>query len=66
MSIFEILACIVENVIVGNNVTIGADAILVKKDVPHNVTVASCPARVVSYKTLGRFIHNSYMIEKER
>lgn len=57
--------CIVENVIIGNNVTIGAGAVVVK-DVPDNATVAGCPARVVSYKTPGRYIHNRYIIEKGR
>ena len=47
--------CIVENIHIGNNATIGAGAIVVK-DVPDDSTVAGNPARVISMKTPGRFI----------
>jgi serine O-acetyltransferase len=39
--------CIVENVVIGDNVTIGAGSV-VTRDVPPNVTVAGCPAKIIS------------------
>ncbi|SAK66623.1 hexapeptide repeat-containing transferase [Caballeronia temeraria] len=39
--------CIVEDVVIGDNVTIGAGSI-VTKDIPPNVTVAGCPARILT------------------
>ncbi len=49
--------CIVEDVVIGNNTTIGAGAVVVK-NVPDDATVAGVPAKVVSYKTPGRYIKN--------
>lgn len=49
--------CLVENVHIGNNATIGAGAV-VTKDIPENATAAGVPAKVISYKEPGRFIHN--------
>lgn len=49
--------CIVEDVHIGNNSTIGAGAVVVK-DVPENATVAGVPAKVISYKDHSMFIHN--------
>jgi serine O-acetyltransferase len=51
--------CIVEDVIIGDNATIGAGAIVVK-DVPPNSTVAGNPARVISEKTPGRYVLNRW------
>lgn len=47
--------CLVENVVIGNNVTIGAGAVVVK-DVPNDATVAGVPAKIISYKSPGRYI----------
>lgn len=50
---------IVEDVIVGNNTTIGAGAV-VTKDVPESATIAGVPAKVLNYNALGRYINNRY------
>lgn len=51
--------CVVENVHIGNNVTIGAGSV-VTKDIPENATVAGVPAKIVSYKTAARFIQSKW------
>ena len=53
------MCCIVEDIIIGSNSTIGAGAV-VTKDVEENVTVGGVPAKVISYNTPGRFIKNKY------
>ena len=55
--------CIVEDMHVGNNATIGAGAVVVK-DVPDNATVAGVPAKVISYKSPGQFIKNRFEISE--
>lgn len=55
---------IVEGVHIGNNVTIGAGAV-VTHDIPDNATVAGIPAKVISYKEPGRFIKNRYALVKQ-
>ena len=51
--------CIVEDVVIGDNVTIGAGSV-VTKSIPPNVTVAGCPARILSddasLNRAGRYI----------
>ena len=51
--------CIVENVHIGNNVTIGAGSI-VTKDIPDNDTAAGNYARVLNYNDPARFIGNRF------
>ncbi|WP_455625542.1 serine O-acetyltransferase [Parabacteroides sp.] len=51
--------CIVEDVHIGNNVSIGAGAVVVH-DVPDNATVAGVPAKIISYKSPGRYINKRY------
>lgn len=51
--------CIVENVTIGDGVTIGAGAVVVK-DVEPGVTVAGNPAHVISRKEPGRLIYRKW------
>lgn len=55
--------CLVENVKIGNNVTIGAGAV-VTRDIPENATAAGVPARVLSYNNPGQFIKNRFDTRK--
>lgn len=52
--------CIVENVKIGNNVTIGAGAV-VTKDIPDNAIAAGNYAKVLNYTRPGRFIANQWV-----
>ena len=52
--------CLVENIKIGDNVIIGAGAVVVK-DVPNNATVAGVPAKIISYKSPGRFINRKWV-----
>lgn len=53
--------CIVENVKIGNNASIGAGAV-VTKNIPENSTVAGVPAKVLNYNNPARYIGNKYKI----
>ena len=53
------MSCIVEDVKIGKNVTIGAGAVVVK-DIEDNATVAGVPARVLNFDNPGRYIKNAY------
>ncbi len=52
-------SCIVEHVIIGDGVTIGAGSIVIK-DAEAGVTIAGNPARVISHKTPGRLVYNKW------
>lgn len=54
--------CIVEDVRIRDNTTIGAGAVVI--DVPDNATVVGVPAKVVSYNANSRLVHNKYVIDK--
>lgn len=54
--------CIVGGAKIGNNVTIGAGAV-VTKDIPDNATAVGVPARVINYANPEKYIGNKY--EKE-
>ena len=51
--------CLVENVHIGDNATIGAGSV-VSKDIPANATAAGNYAKVLSYKNPGRYVRNSW------
>lgn len=51
--------CLVEDIHIGNNATIGAGAV-VTKDVPQNATVIGVPAKVLSYDNPARYIKNRW------
>ena len=53
--------CIVGDVSIGSNSTIGAGAVVVK-DVPENATVAGVPAKILNFKNPGRYIQNKYIV----
>ena len=46
--------CLVENVHIGNNVTIGAGSV-VTKDIPDDATVAGVPAKILHFDNPGRY-----------
>ena len=48
------------NVLIGDNVTIGAGAIVVK-DIEDNATIVGNPARIVNMNQPGRFIKNRWI-----
>lgn len=51
--------CLVEDVHIGDNATIGAGAV-VTKDIPQNATVIGVPAKVLSYDNPARYIKNRW------
>lgn len=53
--------CIVEDVKIGNNVTIGAGSV-VTKDIPDNATAAGNYARVLNYNKPGRYVHKRWLV----
>lgn len=53
------MTCIVEDVHIGNNVTIGAGSV-VTKDIPDNATTAGVPAKVLNYNNPDRYIRNKF------
>lgn len=50
--------CIVEDVIIGKNVTIGAGSV-VTKNIPDNVTACGNYAKVINYNNPGRYTNNN-------
>lgn len=56
--------CIIGNVKIGDNVTIGAGSVVVY-DIPSGVTVAGNPAKIISEKRHNEFIQNPWCEERE-
>ena len=54
--------CIVEDVLIKDNVTIGAGSV-VCKDLPENATVAGNYAKVLNFNNPGRYIENRWNID---
>ena len=54
--------CIVEDVKIGNNVTIGAGSV-VTKDIPDNATAVGNYAKVIHYNDPGRFVNRRWNVE---
>lgn len=53
------MTCLVEDVHIGNNVTIGAGSV-VTHDIPNNSTAVGSPAKVINLNNPARFIMNKY------
>lgn len=53
--------CVVEDVKIGSNSTIGAGSVVVR-DIPENATAAGVPARVLNYNNPGRFINRRWPV----
>lgn len=51
--------CLIGNISVGNDVTIGASAV-VTKNVPDNVTVAGVPAKIINQNNHKDYVHNKW------
>lgn len=51
--------CIVEDVEIGNNVTIGAGSV-VTKSIPNNATIVGNYAKIINYNNPGRYIKNKW------
>lgn len=56
--------CIVEDVIIGSNVTIGAGSV-VTKDIPDNATACGNYAKVINFDNPGRYTKNNRWIDFE-
>jgi len=56
--------CTVENVHIGNNVTIGAGSV-VTKDIPDNATAAGVPAKILNYDSPGRYVTNRWKMDSK-
>lgn len=54
--------CIVEDVIIGNRVTIGAGSV-VTKNIPDDATAAGNYAKVLNYNSVGKYVNNCWGAE---
>ncbi len=55
------MVCVVDEVHIGSNVTIGAGAVVVK-DIPSNATAVGVPAKPINFENPGRYIGNKWML----
>lgn len=51
--------CIVEDVKIGSNSTIGAGSVVIK-DIPDNATAVGVPAKVISFNNPGKYIYSRF------
>ena len=51
--------CIVEDVKIGSNTTIGAGSVVIR-DIPENSTAVGCPAKAIGENKTPEFIHNQW------
>lgn len=58
------MTCVVNDVVIGKNVTIGAGAV-VNKDVPENATAVGVPAKVIHYNHPAKYIGHKWQIPIE-
>ncbi|ATC86902.1 bacterial transferase hexapeptide domain protein [Pseudoalteromonas arctica] len=58
------MVCIVEDVVIASNVTIGAGAVVVK-DIPKNATAVGNQAKVINYNSPAKYINNRFENEVE-
>lgn len=49
--------CIVEDVKIGSNTTIGAGSVVIR-DIPESSTAVGCPAKVIGENKTPEYIHN--------
>ena len=54
--------CLIENVHIGDNVTIGAGSV-VTKDIPTNATAVGNYAKVVNFNNPGRYVRNRWEVQ---
>lgn len=54
--------CLVDDVQIGDNVTIGAGAV-VTKNLPDNATAVGVPAKIITYENAGKYIVNKWGIK---
>lgn len=55
------MTCVVDDVTIGRNVTIGAGAV-VNKDIPDNATAVGVPAKVINYDNPAKFIGHKWPV----
>ena len=55
------MTCIVDDVTIGKNVTIGAGAV-VNKDIPDNATAVGVPAKVVNFCNPAKYIGHRWLV----
>lgn len=55
------MTCVVNDVVIGKNVTVGAGAVVLK-DIPDNATAVGVPAKVVNYDNPAKYIGHKWPV----
>lgn len=55
------MSCIVNDVVIGKNVTIGSGSV-VTKDIPDNATAVGTPARVINFNNPAKYIGHKWPV----